>query len=78
MAAGAAVVPAALVTPLISTLFFVCAALVALVAWLLKQPSEQSALTYWDVAGALTLCGIVTAALIDPDQLVRLATGRDQ
>ena len=55
----------------VSSLFFAFAALVALVAWRVRQP-DQAALTYWDVAGALTLCGICAATLMDSDQLVRL------
>ena len=54
-----------------STLFFAFAALVALVAWRLGQENERT-LSYWDVAGALTLFGICAATLMDADQLVRL------
>lgn len=63
------------VWPAISTLFFVFAALVALVAWRLGRPSEQGTVSYWDVAGALTLFGICAGAMIDPDQMVRLVEG---
>ncbi|MGH6767855.1 MAG: hypothetical protein ACRECO_02415 [Xanthobacteraceae bacterium] len=55
----------------ISSLFFAFAALVALLAWRLRGPDDR-ALSYWDVAGALTLFGICTATLMDSDQLVRL------
>ncbi len=43
----------------------------ALIAWRLGQPDERT-LSYWDVAGALTLFGICAATLMDADQLVRL------
>ncbi len=55
----------------ISSLFFAFAALVALIAWRLGQPDDRT-LSYWDVAGALTLFGICAATLMDSDQLVRL------
>ena len=58
--------PSDLVFPLTSTLLFVLAGLVALVAWSRGRPSEQAPgtdqatpqVTYWDVAGALrSKCG---------------------
>jgi hypothetical protein len=55
----------------VSTLFFAFAALLAVIAWRLGQPKESS-LSYWDVAGVLTLFGIFAATLMDADQLVRL------
>jgi hypothetical protein len=55
-----------------SSLFFVFAALVALVAWGIRDNGNQKFLSYWDVAGALTLIGICAATLMDSDQLVRL------
>jgi peptidoglycan/LPS O-acetylase OafA/YrhL len=75
--------PSDLVFPLTSTLLFVLAGLVALVAWSRGRPSEQvpgndqatPQVTYWDVAGALTFIGICAASLIDPDQMVRLMEG---
>ena len=67
--------PRDFVLPAISTLFFVLAALVALVAWCRGRPSEHDTLSYWDVAGALTLIGICAAALVDPHQMVRLVEG---
>ncbi len=76
LVAATALLPGGLVMPAISTLFYVFAALVALVAWLLRQSSEHGTVSYWDVAGALTLCGIFAGILIDPDQLLRLVTER--
>jgi hypothetical protein len=55
----------------ISFLFFALAALVGLTAWCLGL-RYGGALSYWDVAGALTLFGIFAGTLVDPDQLVRI------
>ena len=49
--------------------------LVALVAWRWEHAGAQSHVTYWDVAGALTLFGICVASQVDPDQMVRLVEG---
>ena len=50
---------------------------VALVAW--RRPRRRGPrLTYWDVAGALTLIGICVAAAIEPEQMVRLVAGTDR
>jgi hypothetical protein len=51
------------------------AALVALVAWRARRRASDDALTYWDVAGALTLFGVCASAMLDPEQLVRLVEG---
>jgi hypothetical protein len=64
-----------LVLPVISTLFFVMASMVALLAWRWEHAGEQNHITYWDVAGALTLFGICVASQVDPDQMVRLVEG---
>ena len=60
---------------LLSTIFFVLACLVALVASLRDRACEQSRMTYWDVAGALTLFGICVASQVDAEQMVRLVEG---
>jgi hypothetical protein len=57
--------------PLVATLLFVLAALATLMAWRHAALPPQR-LTYWDVAGALTFIGIGAAALIDPEQMLRL------
>ncbi len=67
--------PSDLVLPVISTLLFVLASLVALVASRWERASQQSETTYWDVAGALTFIGVCVASQIDPDQMVRLVEG---
>jgi hypothetical protein len=67
-----------LTLPLVATLLFVLAAMAALVAWS-RGAGMPHRLTYWDVAGALTFIGIGTAALIDPEQMLRLvATTPDE
>ena len=75
LAVSTAALPRDLVLPLISTLFLVAAALVALLAWLRERAIDPVRLSYWDVAGALTLIGICAGTLVDPDQLVRLVQG---
>jgi hypothetical protein len=61
------------VLPTVSTLLFLMAAAVALVAW--RHPTRGPHLSYWDVAGVLTFIGIFVAAAIEPDQMVRLVAG---
>ena len=75
LAACWALLPADVVLPAVSTLLFVMACLVAFLAWRLEPAREQIRVTYWDVAGALTLFGICVASQIDPDQMVRLVEG---
>ena len=59
--------------PGMSILFFVLAAAVALLAW--QRPLPAKHFSYWDVAGILTLIGIGAAAMVEPDQMVRLVAG---
>ena len=61
------------VLPTVSTLLFVLAAAVALIAW--RRPTREPRLSYLDVAGVLTFIGICVAAAIEPDQMVRLVAG---
>ena len=75
MAAGTAVLTSDLVLPVASTLFFalaLMAVLIALIASHGQHARRTDHITYWDVAGALTLFGICVAWQIDPDQMVRL------
>ena len=72
LAAATATMPRDAILPAISALFFLFAALTALAAWRLGQTRNHRALSYWDVAGALTLFGICTGTLTDADQFVRL------
>jgi hypothetical protein len=66
-------VPGELVAPLIATLFLTLAAGFGIVAWR-NRGEDPERVTYADVAGALTLIGLFTAATIDQDQLVRIVT----
>lgn len=75
MVAGTKMLPGDLVLPVVSTIFFVLACLVALVAMLRERGCDQRRMTYWDVAGALTLFGICVASQVDADQMVRLVEG---
>jgi threonine/homoserine/homoserine lactone efflux protein len=72
MAGVVASVPAALVAPVAATLVFTIAATAGLVGWLREGGISPERVTYWDVAGALTLIGIGVAALVDPEQLARV------
>ena len=65
-----------LLLPAASMLLFVLAAAVAVVAW--RRPARGPRLTYWDVAGALTLIGLCVAAAVEPEQMVRLVAGTDR
>jgi hypothetical protein len=51
------------------------AAAAALAGWLRGNKVDVARLTYWDVAGALTLVGIGATTLVDPEQLARLFDG---
>ena len=62
--------------PGMSVLFFVLAAVVALWAW--QRPLPAKHFSYWDAAGILTLIGIGVAAMVEPDQMVRLVAGTDR
>ena len=63
------------VLPLASSALWFFAAVVAVFGWRPRGSRQPAALSYWDVAGALTLIGIGCSALIDPDQMVRLVAG---
>jgi hypothetical protein len=62
------------VLPAVVMLFFVAACVAALAAGLSARDAhhDQRPLTYWDVAGALTLIGIGIGAAVEPEQMVRL------
>jgi prepilin signal peptidase PulO-like enzyme (type II secretory pathway) len=68
--------PEDLAFPLTSTVLFVLAGLIALIAWGRGPASDRDTVTYWDVAGALTFIGIFAASQIDPDQMLRVVEGR--
>ena len=58
------------IMPIVATLLFLLAAGTAIV-WR-RETGASDRVTYWDVAGALTFIGIGAAALIDPEQMLRL------
>jgi hypothetical protein len=66
--------PSNLLMPAVSVMLFVLAMVFALVAWI-RCSTDEYGLTYWDVAGAVAFIGVCTAALVEPDQLVRLVAG---
>ena len=61
------------VLPAFSFAFFILSAAVALIAWQRPLPPRQ--FSYWDAAGILTVIGIVIAAAVEPEQMVRLVAG---
>jgi hypothetical protein len=67
-----------LVLPLVSAFLLCSAGLIAIVTWRHAQARDWRNVTYWDVAGALTLIGIGVAALVEPDQMVRLVESADR
>ena len=78
LAVATLTLPGDLALPLTSTLLFVLAGLVALIGWsgrVADRDDARAPVTYLDVAGALTLIGIFAAALVDPDQMVRIVAG---
>jgi hypothetical protein len=79
IAAAASIIPFGLLPdlllmPVISILLFVLAMVFALVAWV-RCSTDEYAVSYRDVAGALAFIGIGAAALVEPEQLVRLVAG---
>jgi hypothetical protein len=62
--------------PGLSTLFFIMAAVIALIAW--QRPMPARHFSYWDAAGILTVIGIGMAAAVEPEQMVRLVAGTDR
>jgi hypothetical protein len=59
--------------PGLSFAFFILAAAVAMIAWQRPLPARQ--FSYRDAAGVLTVIGIVIAAAVEPEQMVRLVAG---
>jgi hypothetical protein len=72
LAVCVATLPRDFVLPAMTMLFFILAALVALVASGPARVSNDASFTHWDVAGLLTFIGICAASQVDPDQMVRL------
>lgn len=72
----AAAAPKPLLLPILSVALTALAGAVALVAWRLRQPRRADRLGYWDLAGALTLFGIVAALFSDPAEVIPLLEAR--
>ena len=62
--------------PGLSFAFFIVAAAVAMIAWQRPLPGRQ--FSYWDASGVLTVIGVVIAAAVEPEQMVRLVAGTDR
>ena len=72
LALATAAFPGHFALPVTSTLLLALAGLAALIAWSREHGSGSRRVTYWDVAGALTLIGISAGTLVDPDHLLRI------
>jgi hypothetical protein len=68
--------PRALVLPTVSVAAVLAAALTALIAWSRPRNPQSERVTYWDVAGALTLIGVCAALLSDPEAAIPLMESR--
>jgi hypothetical protein len=68
--------PVALVLPGLSLLVILCAAAAALIGWLRPSRPSSDHVSYWDVAGALTLIGVCAALLSDAEQVMPLLEAR--
>jgi hypothetical protein len=75
LAASATVWSRDLALPLASTFLFFVAGLTATAGWQEGRASDGGPVTYRDVAGALTFIGTFAAALMDPEQMVRIFDG---
>lgn len=62
--------------PFAVSALFVFAAAAAIAGWRRRRATASPSVTYWDVAGALTLLGIAAAALIEPEQMMRVLATR--
>lgn len=62
--------------PAVCGLFVVLAVAIAL-TWP-RAKSGAAGFSYWDAAGVLMLIGILAAAAVEPDQMVRLVAGDKQ
>jgi hypothetical protein len=63
--------PPALVFPVTALALLVAAASFAFIAWI-SPPEVKNRLVFWDVAGAMTVLGLVAALLGEPEQAVAL------
>jgi hypothetical protein len=59
--------------PSVCVSLLILAAAVSAFAW--TRPAPNRNFSYWDVAGVLTAIGIVVAAMVEPEQMVRLVAG---
>jgi len=73
---GLGALPVDALLPVICALFLIVAAAIA-ITWPRTGP-HAAGLTYRDVAGLLMLIGILAAAAVEPDQMVRLVEGSKQ
>lgn len=68
--------PGPIVLPLFSIVAIAGAMTTAALGWWSSQRFTAHGLSYWDVAGAMTLVGICAALLSDPEQAIPLLEAR--
>lgn len=73
---SAAHLPRSLLLPTLSVAMIALAGVVAAAAWRFHHPRVPGRLSYWDLAGALTLFGIAAALLSDPAEVIPLLESR--
>ncbi|MEA3057896.1 MAG: hypothetical protein QOF34_711 [Sphingomonadales bacterium] len=69
--AALVLLPPALVFPVTALALLVAAASFAFIAWI-SPPEVGSRLVFWDVAGAMTVLGLVAALFGEPEQAAAL------
>ena len=74
--AGASILPGALILPALSVVTILAASIVAAVAWQRPRNPLSAGVTYWDVAGALTLIAICAALLSEPEAVLPILETR--
>jgi hypothetical protein len=72
LAAALAILPPAQVFPVVAVGLLLAAASFALIAWCSPREAGAARTVYWDVAGVLTLIGLATALVGEPEQAVAL------
>ncbi|RYE37710.1 MAG: hypothetical protein EOP21_13525 [Hyphomicrobiales bacterium] len=68
--------PGPIVLPLFSIVAIAGATITATLGWWTSQRFTAHGLSYWDVAGAMTLIGVCAALLSDPEQAIPLLEAR--
>jgi len=68
----AAMVPAALLLPVLAVMSIAAAGGIALVAWLVRAERRTDGVNAWDAAGACALIGAAAGTMTRPDHVLQL------